>query len=390
MKTLYDMLGALPDDDAESLRTAFRKAVKAAHPDSNTGDPDASLRFRQIVRANAILSDAEQRATYDRLLALALRQHKSKRAMRSGTIRKFASDAIAVTFLSVVSIGGYILFEQLSKAPDVPLKMAELAARAPADFAAVAPKAQPGTSAQAEPRDRLGSAGVPEATAVPSAVAPAAAAGNAQGVASTAPAPDLATTDTKSDARDELRDKFESLGLAAEAVAPPPNAGSAQAVANADPASNLPATDAKPDARDEPCDRLESAGVAAEAIAPSAVAPPPNAGSAQAFANAAPAPDLPATDAKSYRERGIFAYRDGDLSRAIAAFDLAIQHDPQFADAYIDRGIVFYRLGEFDRAFADIARAKRIENANRAKTSPPTLHKDERSSRSSRLREVRS
>jgi curved DNA-binding protein CbpA len=368
------------------------------------------LKFRQIVRANAILSDAEQRATYDRLLALALRQHKSKRAIRSGTIRKFASDAIAVTFLSVVSIGGYILFEQLSKAPDVPLKMAELAARAPADFAAVTPKAQPGTSAQAEPRDRfagdrfagdrfagdrlagdrLGSAGVPEAMAVPSAVAPAAAAGSAQGVASTAPAPDLATTDTKSDARDELRDKFESLGLAAEAIAPPPNAGSAQALANADPASNLPATDAKPDARDEPRDRLESAGVAAEAIAPSAVAPPPNAGSAQAFANAAPAPDLPATDAKSYRERGIFAYRDGDLSRAIAAFDLAIQHDPQFADAYIDRGIVFYRLGEFDRAFADIARAKRIENANRAKTSPPTLHKDERSSRSSRLREVRS
>jgi hypothetical protein len=320
--------------------------------------------------------------------------------MRSGTIRKFASDAIAVTFLSVVSIGGYILFEQLSKAPDVPLKMAELAARAPADFAAVTPKAQPGTSARTEPRgglaggglagDRLGRAGVPEATAVPSAVAPAAAAGSAQGVASTVPAPDLATTDTKSDARDELRDKFESLGLAAEAIAPPPNAGSAQALANADPASNLPATDAKPDAGDEPRDRPESAGVAAEAIAPSAVTPPPNAGSAQAFANAAPAPDLPATDAKSYRERGIFAYRDGDLSRAIAAFDLAIQHDPQFADAYIDRGIVFYRLGEFDRAFADIARAKRIENANRAKTSPPTLHKDERSSRSSRLREVRS
>ena len=392
MKTLYDMLGALPDDDAESLRTAFRKAVKAAHPDSNTGDPDASLRFRQIVRANAILSDVEQRATYDRLLALALRQHKSKRAMRSGTIRKFASDAIAVTFLSVVSIGGYILFEQLSKAPapDVPLKMAELAARAPADIAAVAPKAQPGTSARAEPRDGFGSAGGAEETAVPSVVAPAAAAGSAQGVASAAQASDLPAADAKSDARDELRDKFESLGVAAEAVAPPPNAGSAQSLASADPASNLSATDAKPDARDEPRDRLESAGGAAEAIAPSAVAPPPNAGSAQAFANAVPAPDLPATDAKSYRERGIFAYRDGDLSRAIAAFDLAIQHDPQFADAYIDRGIVFYRLGEFDRAFADIAQAKRIENANRAKTSPPALQKDERSSRTSRSREVRS
>ena len=62
MKTLYDFLGALPDDDAESLSTAFRKAAKATHPDINTGDPDASLKFRQIVRANAILSDADQRA----------------------------------------------------------------------------------------------------------------------------------------------------------------------------------------------------------------------------------------------------------------------------------------------------------------------------------------
>ena len=32
MKTLYDLLGALPSDDAEGLRTAFRKAVKGAHP----------------------------------------------------------------------------------------------------------------------------------------------------------------------------------------------------------------------------------------------------------------------------------------------------------------------------------------------------------------------
>jgi hypothetical protein len=29
MKTLYDLLGALPDDDADELRAAFRKAAKA-------------------------------------------------------------------------------------------------------------------------------------------------------------------------------------------------------------------------------------------------------------------------------------------------------------------------------------------------------------------------
>ena len=41
MKTLYDLLGALPDDDAEDLRIAFRKAVKANHPDVNPDNPEA-------------------------------------------------------------------------------------------------------------------------------------------------------------------------------------------------------------------------------------------------------------------------------------------------------------------------------------------------------------
>ena len=51
MGTLYNLLGALPSDDAESLRTAFRKAAKATHPDINPDNPDAALRFRQLVRA---------------------------------------------------------------------------------------------------------------------------------------------------------------------------------------------------------------------------------------------------------------------------------------------------------------------------------------------------
>jgi Flp pilus assembly protein TadD len=80
-----------------------------------------------------------------------------------------------------------------------------------------------------------------------------------------------------------------------------------------------------------------------------------------------PAPDPAANDATSYRERGIVAYRGGDLRRAIADFDRAIKLDPSYADAYIDRGIAFYRTGEFDRAFADMARAKHIQSVKRAK-----------------------
>ena len=58
MGTLYDLLGALPSDDAEGLRTAFRKAAKATHPDIIPENPDAALRFRELVRASDILTDA--------------------------------------------------------------------------------------------------------------------------------------------------------------------------------------------------------------------------------------------------------------------------------------------------------------------------------------------
>ena len=288
MKTLYDLLGALPDDDAESLRSAFRKAVKANHPDINADDPDAPLRFRQIVRANAILRDAEQRAAYDRLLAFTRRQPglRLRRTIISDSFHKFASDAIAVVFLSVLFIGGYTLFEHFSKASVIAGKVIEVSARGAAEIAPVTPPRQFDAISRDELRVKLEGAGAPAEAIVTSSVAPAANAGNVQEVA---------------------------------------------------PAAN---TDA-----------------------------------AQEIANGNPAPELAVNDAKSHRERGMIAYRDGDLYRAIADFNLAIQLDPSSADAYIDRGIVFYRMHEFDRAFADIAQAKRIENSNRTKTPLQAPHK---------------
>ena len=205
MQTLYDLLGALPDDDAESLRTAFRKAVKAAHPDTNTDDPDASSKFRRIVRANAILGDAEQRAAYDRLLAYTLRQRgrKSKRTIISDTIRKLASDAVVVTLLSAVSIGGYVLFERLSQASAVSAETIKVAANGPAAIAAVGPTVQFDAAVRDE-RDRLEAVAVPANATLPSAVAPSAYPGSAPAIADVGPAPglavkpDLAANDAKS------------------------------------------------------------------------------------------------------------------------------------------------------------------------------------------------
>ena len=63
-------------------------------------------------------------------------------------------------------------------------------------------------------------------------------------------------------------------------------------------------------------------------------------------------------DVKFYRERGMRAYRNGDLYLALANFDLAIDLDPGLPDSYIDRGIVFHRLGDLKRAFSDVARSQ--------------------------------
>lgn len=110
MDTLYDLLGALPRDDAEGLRAAFRRAAKGAHPDLNPGDPDAGLKFRQIVRANEILADGEQRAAYDHLLELArLEQAQASKHATVHKIYKAASAVIALSAAAAAAAGLYLL-----------------------------------------------------------------------------------------------------------------------------------------------------------------------------------------------------------------------------------------------------------------------------------------
>jgi tetratricopeptide (TPR) repeat protein len=138
MDTLYDLLGALPHDDAEGLRSAFRRAVKGTHPDLRPDDPDAALKFRQIVRANEILSDAEERATYDHLLELArLEQVSASKYAVAATIHKLASGVIALTGASVVTVGGYLLFAHLSAASIAPGNEADVTTFAAPEIAAV-------------------------------------------------------------------------------------------------------------------------------------------------------------------------------------------------------------------------------------------------------------
>jgi curved DNA-binding protein CbpA len=118
MGTLYDLLGALPGDDAEGLRAAFRRAAKATHPDMNPEDPEAPRRFRELMRAYDILTDTDQRTTYDDLLLIALQPPGAEKSTRVyERVRKYASNTMAATIISGVLVAGYTLFGHFSSTP---------------------------------------------------------------------------------------------------------------------------------------------------------------------------------------------------------------------------------------------------------------------------------
>ena len=62
MPTHYEVLGISEGASEEEVRQAYRRLVKAAHPDA-AGDP---ARFRLITEAYDVLSDPAQRQVYDR------------------------------------------------------------------------------------------------------------------------------------------------------------------------------------------------------------------------------------------------------------------------------------------------------------------------------------
>ncbi len=107
METLYDVLGARPDDDAEGLKNAYRKAAKAYHPDHHAGDPEAVVRFTRIVAAYDVLSDAKRRAAYDRILEGQRRPLRSKARRAS---YRFAINAAAAVVGIVLAAAGHFLF----------------------------------------------------------------------------------------------------------------------------------------------------------------------------------------------------------------------------------------------------------------------------------------
>lgn len=66
MPDLYQTLGVKKDASAAEIKSAYRKLAKQLHPDKHKDDPKAAERFKTVSAANTILSDAQERAKYDR------------------------------------------------------------------------------------------------------------------------------------------------------------------------------------------------------------------------------------------------------------------------------------------------------------------------------------
>jgi DnaJ-class molecular chaperone len=62
----YKTLGVPRDATQEAIRSAYRKLAKQHHPDLNPGNSAAEERFKAAASAYGLLSDATQRARFDR------------------------------------------------------------------------------------------------------------------------------------------------------------------------------------------------------------------------------------------------------------------------------------------------------------------------------------
>ncbi len=67
MSNYYTILGVHPDASREEIRNAYRRQVKAVHPDVHNGDPGSVERMKAVVLAWEVLSDETRREDYDRI-----------------------------------------------------------------------------------------------------------------------------------------------------------------------------------------------------------------------------------------------------------------------------------------------------------------------------------
>jgi tetratricopeptide (TPR) repeat protein len=310
--TFYDVLGVPRDASPETIRMAFRNAVKACHPDLHAGDPTTEEQFRELIAAYEWLKKPRQRALYDEYLAR--NERYSSSILRGRPVRTVVGVVSASVVASAVAVIVWLSLPT-SQEPSGPPQ---------------APHVTAGPVSQ--PVDRQAAA-----------IADGGIGHNGDGGQAT----DRAVAALDSRAPDDPPRQLQQSAGHTEPQAPLANGWDSQedrtvvsessGRANNTAASNAPALYL---ARGELWARAGDLD--------------------QAIADFDEAIRLEPGKALAYSHRGNAWSRKGEKDRALADYDAAIRIDPNSPALFRDRGILWRRYGDLDRALLDFDHAIRL------------------------------
>ncbi|HEY7647109.1 MAG TPA: tetratricopeptide repeat protein [Hyphomicrobiales bacterium] len=352
MKTHYDILGVAPDADYETIKAAYRRALKAHHPDLHVGSAAAERLAKRINAAHAVLKDPVRRSRYDDYL----RGRQKRMQLRLAT---------GLTSAAVVASGMLMVFGILLRPDAKP--PAPTMAGVKADRVATAEAPLPELSGKGAPLHEEPLAGLPNDVEPDPDDIPAELKEPEPAAAPAEPLQTAAREETESPRAPDAEPDLTFLSEQPQLLPVPFGAGPKLAgetvespAASASPApqiGNSFATHA-----------LQADTQSAEA-APSAEARPPEqiAVFVPVVADGAAAKPH---DAAGYMLRAAVFAAKGDLDGALADYNAAIRLDETSIAAYHGRGMIWQRRGDAERALVD------LDHAIRLSFSEPEIYRD--------------
>ncbi len=97
MPSAYEILEVDRDADHDTIREAYRRRARRAHPDLHPDDPEAHERFLAVQAAYEVLIDPERRRAHDRdpegvLASEVMNRRKAQLKRRRARLRRLFQD----------------------------------------------------------------------------------------------------------------------------------------------------------------------------------------------------------------------------------------------------------------------------------------------------------